>query len=271
MKTEQEIVLQKKMFIIFSLLILVCCLGILNIQKEKLQVAEISSEPIEENITKIYTVYTANEELFTIEESGEALENVEELESEEIEKEETKVENKVVKEKSKPKKTGNIESNSVQKEKTNDTENEQKELVDVAVTGENKEETAVASRGSYKREVGAPPTEYERVIQVQATAYCLCKKCCGKSPSNPRYGYTASGLRIVPGTDMKVIAVDTNIVPLGTNVYVEGLNGAPNYGYAIAADTGSAIKNYKIDLYMDSHQQALIWGRKSVNLYILGE
>ena len=68
-----------------------------------------------------------------------------------------------------------------------------------------------------------------------------------------------------------MIAVDTSVVPLGTNVYVEGLNGAGNYGYAIAADTGSAIKNNKIDLYMDTHEQALAWGVKTVNLYILGE
>ena len=68
---------------------------------------------------------------------------------------------------------------------------------------------------------------------------------------------------------MKVIAVDTSVVPLGTNVYVEGLYGAGNYGYAVAADTGSAIKNMKIDLYMDTHEQALSWGVKTVNLYIL--
>ena len=134
---------------------------------------------------------------------------------------------------------------------------------------EEKEVVKVASRGSYIRDTSTPPTEYKSVMQVKATAYCLCKKCCGKSPDNPRYGYTASGLRIVPGTGMKVIAVDTSVVPLGTNVYVEGLYGAGNYGYAVAADTGSAIKNMKIDLYMDTHEQALSWGVKTVNLYIL--
>jgi 3D (Asp-Asp-Asp) domain-containing protein len=50
---------------------------------------------------------------------------------------------------------------------------------------------------------------------------------------------------------------------------VEGLNGASSYGYAVAADTGSAIKNMKIDLYMDSHQEALNWGFKKVNVYIV--
>lgn len=114
-----------------------------------------------------------------------------------------------------------------------------------------------------------PPEEYSSVVEVSATAYCLCKKCCGKSPSNPNYGMTASGVRIVPGTGIKVIAVDPKIIPLGSKVYVEGLNGAWDYGYATASDTGSAIKDYKIDLYMDTHSEALSWGRKKVNVYVV--
>lgn len=114
------------------------------------------------------------------------------------------------------------------------------------------------------------PTEYIKTIDVKATAYCLCKKCCGKSPSNPGYGVTASGLKITPGVGMKVVASDPKVIPLGTKVYVEGLYGANDYGYAVVADTGSAIKNLKIDLYMDTHQMALNWGVKTVRVYILG-
>lgn len=124
----------------------------------------------------------------------------------------------------------------------------------------------VQSPISYEKNV---PEEYKAVYEVKATAYCLCKKCCGKSPDNPKYGETSSGLKIIPGTGMKVIAVDPNLIPLGSKVYVEGLNGAGDYGYAIAADKGSAIKNYKIDLYMDSHQDALNWGRKTVKVYVI--
>ena len=107
------------------------------------------------------------------------------------------------------------------------------------------------------------------MIPATATAYCLCQKCCGKTPSHPYYGYTASGIKIVPGTGIKVIAVDPKVIPLGTKVYVDGLNGAWDYGYAIAADTGSAIKDLKIDLYMDTHSEALSWGRRSVNIYVV--
>ena len=88
-----------------------------------------------------------------------------------------------------------------------------------------------------------PPEEYVDIIEAKATAYCLCKKCCGKNPDHPYYGYTNSGIKIEPGTGMKVIAVDPKVIPLKSKVYVEGLNGAWDYGYAIAADTGSAIKN----------------------------
>ena len=105
--------------------------------------------------------------------------------------------------------------------------------------------------------------------EYKLTAYCACKKCCGKSTSHPAYGITASGLKIIPGTGMKVVASDPSVIPLGTEVYIEGLYGASDYGYAIVADTGSAIKNLKIDLYMDTHQMALNWGVKTVRVYIL--
>lgn len=116
-----------------------------------------------------------------------------------------------------------------------------------------------------------PPTEYKNVLDVKATAYCLCKSCCGKSVDSPGYGVTASGLKIIPNTGMKVIAVDPKVIPLGSKVYVEGLNGVPDYGYAIAADTGGAIKNMKIDLYMDSHKDTDNWGIKNVRVYVLGK
>jgi len=131
------------------------------------------------------------------------------------------------------------------------------------------EKITVEEPGNDEKNTLNPPTEYLKTIDVKATAYCLCKKCCGKSPSSPSYGVTASGLKIVPGNNMKVIAIDPKLIPLGSEVYVEGLYGANDYGYAIAADTGSAIKNLKIDLYMDTHQMALNWGVKTVRVYIL--
>lgn len=126
-----------------------------------------------------------------------------------------------------------------------------------------------ASRGAVINRSVSAPSEYVKVIDMKATAYCLCEKCCGKSESHPQYGVTRSGLKIVPGTGMKVIAVDPKVIPLGTTVYVEGLNGVADYGYAIAADTGGAIKNNKIDLYMETHDATMQWGIKNVRVYVV--
>ena len=115
------------------------------------------------------------------------------------------------------------------------------------------------------------PDNYIKYYDMTATAYCLCKKCTGKSPGSSGYGRTASGLVIKPGTSMKVCAVNRNQIPLGTHIYVQGLNGAKDYGYAIAADTGGAITTNRIDLYFDNHSTCLQWGRRGVRVYILPE
>jgi len=90
---------------------------------------------------------------------------------------------------------------------------------------------------------------------VSATAYtAYCNGCSGK---------TATGLNLRANPNMKVIAVDPRIIPLGAKVYVEG------YGYAVAADTGGAIRGYKIDVFMSSNQDCYRWGRKKVKIKIL--
>ena len=126
---------------------------------------------------------------------------------------------------------------------------------------------SLASRGDYERE--APVDGYTNVIKMRYTAYCLCEKCCGKSPSNPGYGVTASGYRIIPGNNDKVVAVDPSVIKLGSKVYVENLSGKADYGYALAADTGGAIKGNRIDLYVDSHSEALRIGTGYCQVYIL--
>ena len=74
---------------------------------------------------------------------------------------------------------------------------------------------------------------------------------------------TATGVNLKANPDAKVIAVDPSVIPLGSKVYVEG------YGYATAADTGGAIKGNKIDVFIPSHDQAMQWGRKTVEVQVL--
>lgn len=107
--------------------------------------------------------------------------------------------------------------------------------------------------------------EYEGYLELEATAYCSCYECCGKHPGNKWYGITATGTRAKVGT----IAVDPRVISLGTKVYVEGLYGANNYGYAVAEDTGGAIKGNIIDLYFNTHAETVVWGRQQVRVYIL--
>ncbi|MDM5314422.1 ubiquitin-like domain-containing protein [Fictibacillus sp. b24] len=94
-----------------------------------------------------------------------------------------------------------------------------------------------------------------REITVTSTAYTA--NCAGCS------GITATGFNLKTNPNAKVIAVDPNVIPLGSKVYVEG------YGYAIASDTGGAIKGNKIDVFFASQSRAESWGRKSVKIRII--
>ena len=78
------------------------------------------------------------------------------------------------------------------------------------------------------------------------------------------HGITAMGLKPVRDPDgLSTIAVDPNIIPLGTKVYI------PGYGYAICSDTGGAIKGYKIDIYLNSRSECYKWGRRNVTLHVI--
>ncbi len=69
----------------------------------------------------------------------------------------------------------------------------------------------------------------------------------------------AYGLPCTYGT----CAVDKDVIPLGSLLYIEG------YGYAIANDVGSAIKGNVVDLYMEDSKQCSAWGARTVNVYVI--
>lgn len=106
---------------------------------------------------------------------------------------------------------------------------------------------------------------YSRMLKCTATAYDLSYESCGKNPGDPYYGITASGMKAQYG----VIAVDTSVIPLGTRMYVEAVDGSWVYGYCVAGDTGSGIKGNKIDLFYNSRNEAISFGRRQANVYIL--
>lgn len=95
--------------------------------------------------------------------------------------------------------------------------------------------------------------KYTKKLDMVATAYSAFKP-------DGSWGTTAMGVRSEHG----VVAVDKNVIPLGTKVYVEG------YGEAVAADTGGAIKGNRIDLcFEDTEANLMVYGRQNVAVYIL--
>ncbi|WP_345241206.1 3D domain-containing protein [Pontibacillus salipaludis] len=96
---------------------------------------------------------------------------------------------------------------------------------------------------------------YTKEITVEATAYTAhCEGCSG---------ITRTGINLLENPNLKVIAVDPTVIPLGTKVYIEG------YGTAVAGDIGSAIKGNRIDIYMKDRQEALDYGRRTIKIKII--
>lgn len=108
-------------------------------------------------------------------------------------------------------------------------------------------------------------TSFKKSIIMTATAYDNSYASTGKHPGQPGYGLTASGTYARPGT----VAVDPRVIPLGTRLYIESLDGSKDYGFAIAEDVGGAIKGNKIDLFFESYWEANNFGRRQVKVYIL--
>ena len=96
-----------------------------------------------------------------------------------------------------------------------------------------------------------------KIEDVKVTHYCCCVKCCGKDD-----GITYSGVKATPGV---TVAVDTSIIPLGSDVLVDYGDGIINYYRA--DDTGSAIKGNKLDLCVSSHQEAINLGVRTATVY----
>lgn len=100
------------------------------------------------------------------------------------------------------------------------------------------------------------PTEYKKLISGKATAY-------GASDGNK----TSTGTKPAIG----YIAVNPNVIPYGSRLYIRSKDGKHIYGFAIAADTGpSVLKNITVaDLFLGSDVEIYHWGRRDVEIYIL--
>lgn len=104
---------------------------------------------------------------------------------------------------------------------------------------------------------GGQTLRFKKAYEMTATAYDPGPESTGKWAD----GYTSIGMKATFG----VAAVDPKVIPMRSRLYVDG------YGYAIAADVGSAIKGLRIDLCYDTRQEALNWGRKKTKVYVLAD
>ena len=85
------------------------------------------------------------------------------------------------------------------------------------------------------------------------TAYCPCVKCCGKDD-----GITATGVKATAG---HTIAVDPDVIPYGTELFIDG------FTYR-AEDTGGSVKGKKLDIFFENHLEALEWGVREYEVFI---
>lgn len=108
--------------------------------------------------------------------------------------------------------------------------------------------------------MAAPYEEPELVSLGTFTvyAYCPCETCCGQWSGGP----TASGVLPEEG---RTVAADWDVLPAGTEIYLDGI------GWRTVEDTGSGINGNTLDLYMDSHQDALEWGVREIEIFTRAE
>lgn len=142
-----------------------------------------------------------------------------------------------------------------------------RELIEETVLAEPVPEKFMRGRENLYVTSRGRPLRYQKVYIMRATAYDLSVESCGKLPDHPEYGITFSGTKARPG----VVAVDPRVVKLGSKLYIESMDRTPDYGFAKAEDTGSAIKGNRVDLFIEDRAQALRYGVRTVKVYVLEE
>lgn len=110
-----------------------------------------------------------------------------------------------------------------------------------------------------------PTFELVSLGEFRITAYCPCEICCGNWAKNRPVDedgsvqvFTASGDLAVEGV---TIAADTSILPFGTEVIIDDVR-------YIVQDRGRVIKDNRIDVYFENHQDALEFGVQYKEIFI---
>ena len=114
------------------------------------------------------------------------------------------------------------------------------------------------------KEAPVTPKTHSRAVHHEGdsipSGHAMYVSASGYSAYDPGNGkHTASGTLVRHG----VIAVDPDVIPLGTRVFI------PGYGEAVAEDIGGSIKGHRIDVAFDSHEEALAFGRRDLEIIIV--
>lgn len=116
--------------------------------------------------------------------------------------------------------------------------------------------------------VSIKQTELTSLGTYTVTAYCACEKCCGEwsAQHKARQGTdyiqrTASGTIPTAG---RTVAADTSVLPFGTVIVIDG------HEFTVE-DRGGGVNGKQIDIFFDSHEDALNWGRQTKTIYIKGD
>lgn len=99
---------------------------------------------------------------------------------------------------------------------------------------------------------------FTHTMQVRATAYYHGDPGCDM--------ITATGTTVHVGT----VAVDPRYIPYGTRMFIVSNDGVYIYGVSVAEDCGGAIKGDRVDLYLPTYEECVIFGRRNCTVYFLG-
>ena len=118
-----------------------------------------------------------------------------------------------------------------------------------------------AQRGSNSAAISSLESRALTATQDRRTAPATAPAAGGRSMTVTATGYaltgtTATGVAVAYG----IVAVDPNVIPLGTRMTV------PGYGEGVAADTGGAVTGARIDLWFPTRAEALAWGTRTVTI-----
>ena len=109
-----------------------------------------------------------------------------------------------------------------------------------------------------KAETNSESSDEWRTIRMRVTGYCPCSKCCGKFAD----GITANGHKIRPGDTF--VAADKRY-SFGTEMVIEGYNNGKSIK---VLDRGGAIRGNKLDVFFHTHQEALEWGVRYIDVKV---